>query len=350
MAKAPAPAPQFVAPPLPLFQHVPPYPGPVYDARAVPYPIDNASCVSDPSGNMDQGPMANVIEDEASAAKSNIFRFGAFGDKQTGTLYNDLTGAFLFMSLAGNMYFLFVYQYETNAILALPIANLEGNIIFEKKKKKIEFLESKGHKIRLNVMDNQASCQIRQFLTKNKCNLLLVEPHNHHVNAAEQAIQTFKDHFVSALATTNTKFPLQLWDWLTPQVKNMLNLLCRSWINPAKSAHEALHCPYDWNRFPLAPPGCKAVIYKLPNHRGSWGSRGIDGWYLGLSINHYCCCYYFVPEMRAYCISGLVGLFSQHCQVPCLTWRKHLKGLSDKIVATLSATTPNKQRHILTFI
>jgi hypothetical protein len=52
---------------------------------------------------------------------------------------------------------------------------------------------------------------------------MLVEPHNHRVNAAERAIQTFKDHFISALATTDSEFPLQLWDKLTSQVKNTLN-------------------------------------------------------------------------------------------------------------------------------
>jgi hypothetical protein len=106
--------------------------------------------------------MANVIKDDASAAESNIFCFSAFAHKQTATLYNDLTGVFPFMSLAGNVCFLIVYHYETNAILAL----LEGNTTFEGCRKKFEFLKSKGHKILLNIMDNQASCHIKQFLTK----------------------------------------------------------------------------------------------------------------------------------------------------------------------------------------
>ena len=97
-----------------------------------------------------------------------------------------------------------------------------------------------------------------------KCDLLLVEPHNHSVNAAERAIQTFKDHFVSALATTDSKFPLQLCDRLTPQVETTLNRMRCSQIDPTKSAYNVLHSSYDWNRFPLAPPGCKAVIYESP--------------------------------------------------------------------------------------
>jgi hypothetical protein len=103
-----------------------------------------------------------------------------------------------------------------------------------------------------------------------------------HVNAAERPIQTFKDHFVSALATTNSDFSLQLWGRLAPQVKNTLNMLRPLHINPNISAYEAVHGPYIWNRFPLAPPGCKVVIYKSPQAHTSWGSQGTNAWYGGL--------------------------------------------------------------------
>ena len=57
---------------------------------------------------------------------------------------------------------------------------------------------------------------------------MLIEPHNHRVNATERAIQTFKAHFISMLATTNSNFPLQLWDRLMNQVETTLNLMCPS--------------------------------------------------------------------------------------------------------------------------
>jgi hypothetical protein len=142
-------------------------------------------------------------------------------------------------------------------------------------------------------MDNQASNIIKKNLTPKQCDLMLVEPNNHRVNAAERAIQTFKDHFVSALATSDSKFPLQLWDRLAPQVKTTLNMLRSSCINPSKSAYEVLHGPYNWNQFLLAPPGCKAVIYKTPESRTSWGRQGTDAWYIRLSLDHYRCNHYF---------------------------------------------------------
>jgi hypothetical protein len=78
----------------------------------------------------------------------------------------------------------------------------------------------------------------------------------------------------------------------------------RSQINPAISANEAMNGPHDWNQYPLAPLGCKAVVYKNGDTRGSWASRVIDDWYLGPSMDHYRCDLYFIPETRAYRISG----------------------------------------------
>ncbi len=98
---------------------------------------------------------------------------------------------------------------------------------FDAYKQQYELLESKRFMIILNVMDNQASTIIKKYLTTKQCNQMLVGPHNHRVNAAKRTIQTFKVHIISALATTNSKFPLQLWDYLTPQVENTLNMLCQ---------------------------------------------------------------------------------------------------------------------------
>ena len=196
-------------------------------------------------------------------------------------------------------------------------------------------------------MDNQCTKQIKKFLTNKDCELMLVEPHNYHVNAAERTIQTFKDHFISALATTDRKFPLQLWDRLTLQVETTLNLMRASRINPSILAYEVILGPYDWNRFPLAPSGCKAVIYESPAARGLWGSRVTDAWYLHPSHDHYQCNHYFVPETQAYCISGSAELFPQHCQVPFLSTSDYMQELTKEVVSTLKHMTPEKQRCVL---
>ena len=195
----------------------------------------------------------------------------------------------------------------------------------------------------MNVMDNQATNFIKKFLTKKECDLQVP---NLCVNAAERAIQTFKDAFIAALATTDRDFPLQLWDKLAPQNQDTLNLIRESQINPAILAYEALNGPYNWDQYPLAPPGCKAVIYKAPAVRGSWVSRGMDAWFLGPSTDHYRCNLYYVPETRAYRISGSAKIFPQHCQVPNLSANAHLKALTKELItttATAAKTTKGRR-------
>ncbi len=132
---------------------------------------------------------------------------------------------FPFMSFNSSVCYLVMYHYESTAILATPITGLDDVSIFNAYKLNFDELKQKGYKPRLNVMDNQATKHIKQFLTKEECKLQLVEPHNHRFNAAKCAIQTFKHALIAALAMANCNFTLQLWDKLTLQVINMLYTL-----------------------------------------------------------------------------------------------------------------------------
>ncbi len=91
------------------------------------------------------------------------------------------------------LFFFVMYHYKTNAILITPIAGLDLERKLEAYTKNFEYLVSKGFKPKVNVMDNQATKAIKAYLTPQQVTLQLVEPHNHRVNAAEQAIQTFKN-------------------------------------------------------------------------------------------------------------------------------------------------------------
>ena len=102
-------------------------------------------------------------------------------------------------------------------------------------------LFEKGYTPTFNVTDNQATTPIKAFLKKKNCQWQFVEPSNHRVNAAERAIQTFKNHLISGLSSTDTDWPLQLWDQLTRQAVTTLNILRKSRMDPSKSAFEQLN-------------------------------------------------------------------------------------------------------------
>jgi hypothetical protein len=196
------------------------------------------------NNNKPQPAYIDDIDDESIA---NVFCFGTFADKNTGVIYNDCTGNFLFMLLDGNICFFVMYHNETNAIFATPIPGLDLQSILDAYKKIFKILVSKGYTPKINAMDNQATKAIKLYLTPQQCLLQLVEPGNHCVNVAERAIQTFKYQFIGAFGTNNVDFPIQLWDKLAPQVQDSINLLRGSQIDPTKLAYELLEGPCVWN-------------------------------------------------------------------------------------------------------
>ena len=122
----------------------------------------------------------------------------------------------------------------TNVIFAIPTKDLKDDTVIEAFEQVFNELESKGHKPKFNVTDNQATKPIKKFLQTKECKWQFVEPSNHRVNAAERAIQTYKNHFISGLASTDSHWPLQLWQYLTTQAIITLNVVRRSRINPKK--------------------------------------------------------------------------------------------------------------------
>jgi len=229
--------------------------------------------------------------------------------------------------------FFIAYDYDTNYIFALPLVSTSDSEILEAFKQVHQMLTKKGYKPIFNVMDNQAAAPIKAFMESQNGTVQFVEPNNHHVNAAERAIQTFKNHFISGLCTTDPKFPFQLWNHLTHQAAITCNILQRSRINPDISAYEQLHgANFDWNAHPMAPPGTRAVIHSLPLTRTSWGPRGIDAWYCGPSANNYPCNHFYVPDTRAMRILGTFELYPVHCQLPTLSPEEHTQQVAHKLV------------------
>jgi hypothetical protein len=75
-------------------------------------------------GVQDNGQLPIIIADNGDESLANAFCFGTFANKIPGVMYNDLTGNFPFMLYDGNICFILVYHYYANAILAIPIADL----------------------------------------------------------------------------------------------------------------------------------------------------------------------------------------------------------------------------------
>ena len=123
------------------------------------------------------------------------------GDNRSGKGYIDLAGKFPFVSNRGHQYILVAYNYDANHISAMPIKNRESASI----ERAWKVLNAETY-----VIDNEASASLKDVMQMKNRKYQLVPPHNHRANSAERAIQTFKEHFKTILATADPKFSIGL--------------------------------------------------------------------------------------------------------------------------------------------
>ena len=213
----------------------------------------------------------NPPQEMCAAEEAELFCFAALADAKEGVIYTDLPGPFPIESFRQMRYIFVCYAYQPNAILVRPMKSRSATCMVEAYKSVYDYLSDRGFKPKLNVMDNECSKVVKSYIKSQQVTLQLAEPDNHRSNAAERAIQTFKNHFIAGLATVDPAFPMQLWCHLLEQAELTLNLMRTSRHDPSKSAYASLNTVFDWNRMPLSPPGTKALVYEAPASRTSCG-------------------------------------------------------------------------------
>jgi hypothetical protein len=205
----------------------------------------------------------------------------------SGQIHSDLTGRFPTTSAKGNKYILVLYDYDTNKILTEPMKSSGDQEMVRAYNKLIQELVDHGSKPCLQRLDNECSNALRSLLNQHDIKFQLAPPHMHRRNAAERAIQTFKNHFIAGLCSVDPNFPLRLWDCLLPQATITLNRMRQSRLNPTVSVYAHLYGHYDFNQAPMAPRGARIIAHEKPKQRSSWDPHGVDGWYLGPAPDHY---------------------------------------------------------------
>jgi hypothetical protein len=130
----------------------------------------------------------------------------------------------------------------------------------------------------LQCLDNEASLELRKYLTKQGIDYQLAPPHIYRRKNAERTIQIFKNHLISGFCSVDPSFPLKLWYKILPQATITLNLLHKYRINPHMSAYAQLNGHYDFNRTPMAPPGTRTIAHEKADQCASWDPHGVDGY------------------------------------------------------------------------
>ena len=139
---------------------------------------------------------------------------------------------------------------------------------------------------KLHVMDNECLQAFKGYIFhNNKIDLLLVPPYMHRINAAKNAIDSFKNHFIVGLATLNPEFPIHLWCRLLPLATITLNLLRPLRVNPKLSTEEFLNGVFDYNKTPILPPGCKMLVHETKQQRkNTFSPHRQDRWCIGTAL------------------------------------------------------------------
>ena len=189
------------------------------------------------------------------------------------------------------MQYVFVaYINNLNAILVRAMPSKNDGVMIDAFIDILAALNTCGYAPTLNVTENS------QWLPKPASQATplastLSPPTNHQVNTDKHmiVIATFKEHFISDLATIDKDCPLQLWDDFLPQVELTLNLLQFSQRDTTKSGNEEVNGKFDYNKTLLAPLCTKGLVYKDPAVQARWVPHGTAAYYIGPALNHYWC-------------------------------------------------------------
>ena len=223
---------------------------------------------------------------------------------------SDQTGRYPITSGRGHKYILVLYDIDANYIHGIPIKSRKAEEILRGFKAAYQVLLDNNFKARDLRCDNEISKIFTEYLTNDaQLEYQLVPPHNHRTNPAEVAIRDYKHHFIATRSGADDNFPKDSWDLLLPLVNITVNLVRASHLQPRLSAYAQIHGNYDYNRYPLAPAGCKVVVYETPNQRPTFNNHGIVGYYIGPSNQHYRNHVCYIPEHRSTRYSDTVAFF-----------------------------------------
>ena len=245
-----------------------------------------------------------------------------------------------------NCYIVIMYSYDCNYIHPEVSFARTKEQLTTAIEKGLAYFSNGGIDPQLLFLDNEINQLLKQKLKKREVKFQLVPPHKHRRLAAERAIRTFKNHFISCMASTDPAFPLEKCHLLLHHAELTLNLLRGSRLNPRISAWECVRGPYDFNAHPIAPPGTLVCVHEMPEARASWAPHCVKGFYIGPAFDHYRCYRVWVLETDKPRISDTLEWFPHQVTMPSPSAADTVIAAITDLVSALShfqRTTPEVQ-------
>ena len=242
--------------------------------------------------------------------------YAAVIEPTTSKVFSDQTGKFIIPSSTGSNYLFLLCDYDSNSTHAEPMPSKSAKAHVNAHSKVHNQLVKAGLRLQLHTLDNECSNLLKQHITDNGSKIQTTPAGIHRRNATERAIQTFKNHLIAGLCSTDPHFPLHLWDQLIPQCTLTLNMLRGSRINPCLSAHAQVYGQYDFMATPIAPPGIHVAAHEKPHERGTWAPKGKDGWYIGPELEAHRCFKTWMWDTQRERKADKLTWFPTHLQMP----------------------------------
>ena len=250
------------------------------------------------------------------------------------TYHADATGKFPIVSAEGNSYIL--------------VAVFRGYIKLEFLKNKtaqehtaahdaiLKFFTTKGFIIQRIRIDNETSQELENNLRNKNIQIEYVEPGNHRQLKAERAIRDAKNHLIAMLCTTDTKFPLKLWDKLQVMFEITINTLRSSKINKNISAYEEIHGQaYNFRSNPIYPAGTLVLVHNKPHLRESFAPHASPGYYLHPKINGYRQHVVYMIDTEGQRTSASIKSFSKKFETPAISREELLTTAISELIKVL---------------
>lgn len=140
------------------------------------------------------------------------------------TIYTNQMGKFPYLSSWGNHYIMVGIHIDANYIYVEPMKTRTKEQFVETYERMVSQIKRDGLKIKKQVLNNEVSKEYKEAIQEEGIAYELVPPGQHRKNLAEQAIQTFKSHFISILCGVDGSFPMHLWCQLLPQAELMAKI------------------------------------------------------------------------------------------------------------------------------
>jgi len=113
-------------------------------------------------------------------------------------------------------------------------------------------------------------------------------------------------------------------------------MLRPSRLNTQLSSYAQLEGTFDCIKIPLAPVGTKVLGHETTTQRILWTPHGVEGWYMGSAIQHYCYLRCYISSTNGKIIAKTVELLPQVVKIPSMSSRNAATEASSDLIFALN--------------